>query len=380
MSWSTVADIRNRVKRRWDDGSLLRAYAAGEPFPRIEVPLRGPRPAEIGERLGEVQDWIADLDAGKRRESHYRLELTSVGGRLIGRNDLPGRAIIDTYDQAWGMLGTAADVVRLDGAIAASSGEPVVQQWVREHPLKAISLHPQWERLAAAYRWLDDHRGSGHYLREITAPGVDTKFAEQHRVVLSQLLGVPASPPAFLAELGLRAKPGFTRLRPAPGLGLPRPVSELALRHDELPRLDLTVRRAVIVENEVTYLSVHVPPDGVVLWGKGFDVDRAGALPWLHDADVAYWGDLDTHGFAILNRLRAWLPQTRSFLMDRETLLGHRERWGTEPSPTSARLDRLTSAESAVYTDLVEDRLGSNVRLEQERIDWSWARARFPFD
>lgn len=41
---------------------------------------------------------------------------------------------------------------------------------------------------------------------------------------------------------------------------------------------------------------------------------------------VHYWGDLDTHGSAILDRLRAWLPQTRSFLMDRETLLDHRER------------------------------------------------------
>jgi len=51
---------------------------------------------------------------------------------------------------------------------------------------------------------------------------------------------------------------------------------------------------------------------------------------------VHYWGDLDTHGFAILNQLRAWLPQTRSFLMDRQTLVEHRDRWGREPAPTAA--------------------------------------------
>ncbi len=107
------------------------------------------------------------------------------------------------------------------------------------------------------------------------------------------------------------------RLRPDAELGLLPPVSELALRHNELSQLDLRIRRAVIVENEITYLSVPVPSEGIVIWGKCFDVDRAGSLPWLRDADIIYWGDLDTYGFAILNRLRARIPQTRSVLMDR---------------------------------------------------------------
>lgn len=379
MSWSTALDIESKVRRRWTDGSVLRAYAAGEPFPRIDVPLKGPRPAEIGERLGEVQEWIAALRAASRSGSRFRLELTGVGGRLIGRNELPSRAIVESYEQVWALLRATDDVARLDQAVAASAGEPVVRSWVCQHPLEAISLHGQWEKIVGAYRWLDDHRGSGRHLREIAAPGVDTKFAEGHRRVLGQLLGVSTTSTGFVSGLGLRARPAFTRLRPAPELALLPPATELAVRHDELSLLDLDVRRAVIVENEITYLSVPVPPGGVVVWGRGFDVDRAGALPWLRGADVAYWGDLDTHGFAILHRLRARLPQTRSFLMDRETLVAHRDRWGTEAAPTSARLQHLTADESAAYTDLVEDRLGPNVRLEQERIDWTWATDRFPF-
>ena len=49
-------------------------------------------------------------------------------------------------------------------------------------------------------------------------------------------------------------------------------------------------------------------------------------------------GDIDTHGFAILDRLRAWLPQTRSVLMDRDTLLAHRDRWVTEDRPAKSAL------------------------------------------
>lgn len=62
--------------------------------------------------------------------------------------------------------------------------------------------------------------------------------------------------------------------------------------------------------------------------------------------------------------------------MDRETLLAHRDRWGREEAPTSARLRHLTSDEHAVYVDLVEDRLADKLRLEQERIDWEWAAER----
>ena len=151
------------------------------------------------------------------------------------------------------------------------------------------------------------------------------------------------------------------------------PVSELALRAGELARLPVRPRIAVVVENEVTYLSVDVPDDGIVIWGKGFEVDRVGRLPWLAGIPVIYWGDIDTHGFAILDRLRAWLPAARSILMDRETLLAHRERWVSEDRPATSSLTRLTTAELDLYTDLVTDRLGRRVRLEQERVDWAAA-------
>ena len=38
---------------------------------------------------------------------------------------------------------------------------------------------------------------------------------------------------------------------------------------------------AVIIENETTYLTVPVPDGGIVVWGKGFEVDRVDSLPWL---------------------------------------------------------------------------------------------------
>ncbi|MGD9513071.1 Wadjet anti-phage system protein JetD domain-containing protein [Mycolicibacterium sp.] len=370
--WTTVGDIVARLRRRWDDGSLLTGHAKAEPFEPVEVPLRGPASAAIGDDIAAVRDWVAALDAGRRDDTCYELEWKSVGGRKIGRNELPARAVLRRRGQVWALLGVTGTVRRFDGLLEVSRRQPRVQEWITEHPHRALALASQIPQLIAAYEWLDAHRHSRRYLREISAPGVDTKFVERHRTELAGMLGVAASSSGFISDLGLRHKPALVRLRPSPSLGLPAALTELAVRAGELARLHVQPRVAVIVENEISYLSVDVPDDGIVLWGRGFDVDDVGRLPWLGGAEVVYWGDIDTHGFAILDRLRAWLPETRSVLMDRETLLAHHDRWVSEDRPARSALTRLTVDEFGLYTDLVEAALGDRVRLEQERIDWNW--------
>ena len=115
-------------------------------------------------------------------------------------------------------------------------------------------------------------------------------------------------------------------------------------------------------------------PDSMVVLGLGHAVSLIAVARWLADRDVHYWGDLDTHGFAMLNRLRASLPRARSLLMDRTTLLAHRPLWTTEEAPHLATLDRLTPEEAALHSDLRHDRLARAVRLEQERISFGWLR------
>lgn len=373
--WTTAQDIAAKVRRSWDDGSLLRAYAEGAGFVPIDLPVRGPTATQIGDDLGAVRDWISRLDAGRRDDSRYSLEWRTIGGRHIGRNQVPSRVVLSSFQQAWALLGVTEQVRRFDQILQLAAQHPGAHTWVINQPLRALALRADLPRLLAACVWLDQHRDTNRYLREISAPGVDTKFAERHRQILAAMLDVPSSGPGFLAGLGLRAKPEFVRLRVGPSLGLPHPLTEVAVRVDDVADLEIAPSTALVIENEITYLSVDVPATGVVIWGKGFDVDRVGRLPWLRDADVTYWGDLDTHGFAILDRLRAWLPHTRSVLMDRRTLFAHRDRWGTEDRPTSSRLRHLLPDEEGLYHDLVTDNLGERIRLEQERIDWSWVVA-----
>lgn len=54
--------------------------------------------------------------------------------------------------------------------------------------------------------------------------------------------------------------------------------------------------------------------------------------------------------------------------MNHATLLAHRDQLVREDNPTSVPLQHLTAAEQSLYHDLVEDRFGTAVRLEQERV------------
>lgn len=144
---------------------------------------------------------------------------------------------------------------------------------------------------------------------------------------------------------------------------------------EDLARMTLPgLQRVFAVENLQTGLAFGDLPGCVLIIGRGYAVDVLARIPWLKEMPLDYWGDIDTHGFAILDRLRRHLPRTRSLLMDEATLLRHRAVWGEEPRPHNAEcLPALTDSEAALYADLRQDRWVPRLRLEQERIYWSYA-------
>lgn len=367
--WTRPADVRAAVAKR--RAAMLTAFLADQEWVPLDVPLRGPGPAEIGERLAEVQAWAAEWERAER--GPLRVEYRQVGGRLVGTNRLPDRAWLDGYAQAWELLGARREVSELTGLADRTKAEcPRVLPWLERNPLKALQLAAEWERILATVRWIDEHQWDGLYIRQVDVPGVDTKFIEGHKGALTQLLDlqldsarVNVTAPDFAGRYGFRRKPDYVRFRCArPG----STYTEMTVRAGELTAPPVGVTRAYILENEVTYLAFPLAADAIALFGDGYAVNVLASLDWLAALDLTYWGDIDTHGFAILNRFRSRFAHARSILMDRETLLAHRSQWVTEKIPTKAALPQLTPAEQDLYRDLVNETLGSSVRLEQERV------------
>ena len=396
MTWTTPADLRAQVQKLWDKGDLLRPLVQGDAMPAKRLRLVGPTSSELTERFDAVRAWMADLRQVTRTpgsaapKAGYRITLREFRHRVLGHSAVPDEVWLDTLEDAWALIGKAKDARRFNVLLQLTREQypallSALSPWLEKRPLTALALADEWARLLAVVVWLQSHPRPGLYLRQVDLGGVDSKFFEAHRGVLAELLdlSLPAEsidPSAsglsgFCRRYGFKDKPLRIRFRvldPAVSL-LPQAVAQdITLTQADFEALNPPVRDVFITENEVNFLAFPPIAHSLVIFGAGYGFEVLAAAPWLQNCRIHYWGDLDTHGFAILDQLRAHLPQTQSLLMDHATLMAHAAQWGTEPQPVLRDLPRLTAVENAVYNQLRDNRLGSKLRLEQERIGFGW--------
>lgn len=374
-NWTTPRDFVNSLRKRWDRGVYLTQLADGTDWERLGIPLRGPKAGDITRHYDAVLDWATSWAPDGHK--HVRIEYRRLGGRLAGVNDVPARVWIERREDLFKLLGVTNTVHRY-GALMASAREtlPHLATWMASHPMKVLQREADWPRLQATIRWITDYRGPAVYLRELDVPGVDTKFIEHHRAILTTLLehclpddriDLDAARTDFAARFRFLRKPAYLRFRLLGGEALAG-FSELTVRADEFTAPPPGITSVYVVENETTYLAFPNQPHSIVIHGGGYAVTQLFALPWLQHVRLVYWGDLDTHGFTILDRLRRAFPHTQSILMTRNVLLEHRNQWVKEDSPAHEHLCTLTPEEADLHAGLVEGEFGHNVRLEQERV------------
>lgn len=226
----------------------------------------------------------------------------------------------------------------------------------------------EFEAVLRTLSWLLRHPNAGLFPRALPVAGVDSKWLDRRRGTLARLWNTVTSENVsaadFLEHVGLLRLPQFVLVKNAAAwVGeeaaeevVKLPVETLAKKAPESPVV-------LIIENEQTALSLDFR-DVPIFLALGYGVTLLESLPWMKEKRILYFGDLDTHGLAILAECRRLFPQTESVLMDLPTF----ERWrafavtepkGAEPSP-----EHLTPEERALADVLSAGRL----RLEQERI------------
>lgn len=272
--------------------------------------------------------------------------------------------------------------------------------------------------LVALFEWVRSHPASGMHLRQLPVAGLDSKWVERHRGVVAECAaglpwnrqqradnggggskdpGADAEAVEATAETARAAGAAAPDEDSAPSerdlpalLGLARAPQRLRMRVlcprlrrslggladieaplAQIAALELEPAQALVVENLVSGLALPERPGTVAFMKLGHGVAVLARIPWLRSVPLRYWGDIDTHGLAMVGRLRSLLPQTRSLLMDRGTLLAHRALWSEESEPwTGAAPQALDDDERGLFAALAAGTWGPGVRLEQERIPW----------
>jgi hypothetical protein len=377
--WTEPPALRASLARRWQRGELLREWLApGSLFP-LRLALRGPTARELSEDFAAARDWVRRWQREAER-APLTLEWRSRSHRQLGENQLPTAVVIGQVDGALSLLGEQKAARQAAACFhTIVDRQPALRAWCLEKPLRLLTHAGDWERLLAIVAWLQAHPRPAIYLRQLAIPGVHSKFIEAHRAVLGEMLDrvLPAAAidaqvrgaAAFERRYGFRLRPSTIRFRFLDASQSLAGLRDLQVPLEDFAALELPVDRVIVIENAITALAFPPWPRALAVFGQGYEVIRLlESVPWLEDRMLYYWGDLDTHGFAILDGLRAVLPRVASVLMDRPTLERYRAFCVQEPRPVARPLGRLTAVEALAYDTLVSGALGDSLRLEQERI------------
>ncbi|MDO9141790.1 MAG: DUF2220 family protein [Methylobacter sp.] len=383
--WTSPADLRAQLQKSWERGEVLAGLVSDTPLFPKRLTLKTPTSNEMIDRFDEVRVWSAEL----RKMPHCRVDMREFKHRLFGNNALPQAVWIDTLEDALVLLGKRQEAARFTALVELTrQRQPLLLDWLAKRPLNALALFDVWSRLLDIVAWLEQHPRPGVYLRQVDIAGVHSKFIEAHRGVLTEWLDRVLPPDAvdfsasgvsqFCQRYGFRDKPlriRFRLLDPACALLPGETVQDMMLDAESFSQLDPNVTRVFITENEINFLAFPPFKRSLVIFGAGYGFDNLSQAQWLARCTVHYWGDIDTHGFAILDQLRSQFEHVQSLLMDRETLLAFTAHWGEEEKQTLRDLPRLNAEEAALYDDLRDNRLGKKLRLEQEKIGFGWLEA-----
>lgn len=374
----TPDQIHRRALNRYAE--FLRSLFGDDPFFPLLV---------FGAGMAKPRDFAADRDGirllrSKSKEHAgfgYEIKWKEKTFRRLGAQRIPATVAFTTQEDYVCFLKKQSEVRQfVADCDLIQSLCPELRDWVHDKPLKVVAHAGKWQGLLNVCVYLRSNPRPNCYLRELPVL-VDTKFIENHKGILSELLPIAApqtvgpNPSCFESWFGFRLKHPLVRMRfldqrIADRNGLN--VDDIAIPLDSFCDRRFSDNKVLIVENEMTFLTLPQLPGTIAIFGAGDAAALLATVDWLESCRVVYWGDLDSHGFETLSNLRKTFPQVSSVLMDEITYSSH-SAFVVSASPTRAteRLN-LTRAELALYQTLVEN----GKLLEQERIHSSYSKPR----
>lgn len=378
-------DIQKQLLRRfknkhreWIEENAAEDQSEGDAWP-LEIKLGVPTENQAKRQIEGVRAWVS---AWQMWRGVGALVWSERHWRTLGTQSIPEKLILSSPAELaqWVGEGDRWERAQRRYVQLLERWPALARKLSRYFDLLADYSEVDFRRLVDMITWISIHPASDLYPRQLPVAGLDSKWLEGRKGVLSDLVdtvrGEPSGNGDIYQRCGLKAPPQLIRLclldsdvRKRVG-GL----SDISAPWEQVAALDIPVANAFIVENLQTGLAFDDLSGSVVIMRLGYGIDVLGRLPWLRNARCIYWGDLDTHGFAILNRARGYLPDLQSVLMDEATLLRHRELWVEEKEPHPAEsLPILSNSEQTVYQAMKKNVWGQNIRLEQERIAWDYA-------
>lgn len=364
----TSIEIKKKALRKYPE--YLRNVAAGTDFQPIEILCDKKASNTMAEFHKELED-IRSLSKEVKGYG-YTIVWKTIKTKLLGTQDLPSRITFETADDYERFLQKKKEVAdfRRDAA-RISEKFPKLQHWIEKYPQKVIENSEDWADIGKVLDYFLKNPQPQLYIRELPIE-VHTKFIEQHKIVIGELLNVViedyvnTNEKDFEKRYNLRYDEPLVRIRLLDRTLATKffnGMDDITIPVSQFLKLHIPITKAFVVENKVNFLTFPLIPNSIVIWGKGYGIASIKDSELLKSIDLIYWGDLDAQGFEILSQFRSYFAHVKSLLMDKATFDNYFEKEYGTPSKISVKLN-LTTEEEELYQYIKVN----NYRLEQEKI------------
>lgn len=302
----------------------------------------------------------------------YTIEWKTIKTKLLGTQDLPSRIMFETADDYERFLQKIKEVADFRKDVARISEKfPKLQHWIEKYPQKVIEYSGDWGDIGKVLDYFSKNSQPQQYIRELPIE-VHTKFIEQHKIVIGELLDivieefVNTNEKDFEKRYNLRYDEPLVRIRLLDrdlAKNFFNGMDDITVPVSHFLKLQIPITKAFIVENKVNFLTFPSVANSIVIWGRGYGVASIKDSELLKNIDLIYWGDLDAQGFEILSQFRSYFAHVKSLLMDRVTFDKYFENDSGTPSKVHVELN-LSVEEYELYKYIKTN----NYRLEQEKI------------
>ena len=368
----TSAEIKKKALRKYTD--YLRNVAAGITFQQIEIPCNKKASDTIAEYQREFYD-IRSLSKEVKGYG-YTIEWKTIKNKMLGTQDFPSKIMFETADDFERFLQKVKEVADFRKNVALINGKfSKLRHWIEKYPQKVIDNSEDWNNILKVLDYFSKNPLPKLYIRELPIE-VHTKFIEQHKAEISELLDivieeyVDKNEKDFEKRYGLRYDEPMVRMRlldKTLATSYFSGLDDITIPVSLFLKLKMSISMAYIVENKVNFLTFPPVAKSIVIWGKGYGVASIKDSELLKSTELIYWGDLDAQGFEILSQFRSYFARVKSLLMDKATFDKYFENDLGTPSKINAKLN-LTTEEEELYSYIKTN----NYRLEQEKIPQSY--------
>jgi hypothetical protein len=385
----TPAQIKAKAEKIWQSYRLQQAYLTNENLFPLKIPLPTFSAKLIQKDFSSLRSWIKKLvnDSKEFMGSGYQIIFKDINHRQLGQQSLPTHISFSTQDDFLDFVDKKKQYQKFCRCVDnILSKEPKLKTWIMDKPDYIEAYYDKWQQLLNVCNFIRNNPMPQRYLRELEISGINTKFIEQHKKVLSelfeQLLPVHAinhevtqrGTYYFEQRYGFNHDEQLIRFRILDKNISTNNFHDISIPLSEFKNAALPCRHIFITENKINGLSFPFFNQAIVVFGLGYGIQSLRNITWLKDKNIIYWGDIDTHGFAILSQLRSYYSQTKSLLMDISTFKKYQFLAVPElpDKRCMGQLPHLFPEEQTLYQNLQNNMWGENNRLEQERINFNY--------